>query len=227
MDVEIQQRAVEYSHIFGLDRDVRFALLEHMPILETAMQEETLKGTGQPLVEQTKSQKPSTASLLGTDVLLGTGKPSGTHNIMDLLGGLDLGGQGPAIASTVGVVKQPTTVDLLGDLFGNSPAVPSLNSTKMDPLTDLLRGPISQPIQASAPTFAAVPCYEKNGLKVTLYPLKESSTITQFKANFTSQSEVTNLLFQVAVPKVLFILLRLLNLRCKLQVETLSIQQRK
>jgi AP-1 complex subunit gamma-1 len=200
IDVEIQQRAVEYSQLFVLDRDTRFALLEHMPVLESALQEENLKGTGQPAPEQTKSQKPSTASLLGTETLLSGGK----DNIMDLLGGLNLGVQ-PVVANAP-AAKQATAVDLLGDLFGGGPqassTVPAASSPAkpaIDPLADLLGTGSSLSVPS---TFAPVTCYDKNGLTVTLQPLKESSIVTQFKATFASQNEITNLLFQVAVPKV-------------------------
>jgi AP-1 complex subunit gamma-1 len=201
IDVEIQQRAVEYSQLFALDRDTRFAFLEHMPVLGSALEEENLKGTGQPAPEQTKSQKPATVSLLGTETLLAV--PGGQENIMDLLGGLNLGAQ--PVAANATVPKQATAVDLLGDLFGGgssaptiAPAVSSTSKVAMDPLADLLGVSSS-----SSNTFAPVTCYDKNGLVVTLQPLKESSIVTQFKATFTSQSEITNLLFQVAVPKVL------------------------
>lgn len=44
--VEIQQRAVEYNQLHGLDRDTRIALLERVPVLESAIKEEDNKGRG-------------------------------------------------------------------------------------------------------------------------------------------------------------------------------------
>lgn len=46
INVEIQQRAVEYDELFKLDRNSRFALLERMPVLESALAAEELKGKG-------------------------------------------------------------------------------------------------------------------------------------------------------------------------------------
>ena len=57
MDNEIQQRAIEYSQLFGLDRDLRSALLENMPVLADAANEESLKGTGAPLLSSPPSKK--------------------------------------------------------------------------------------------------------------------------------------------------------------------------
>jgi AP-1 complex subunit gamma-1 len=49
MNVEIQQRAVEYDQIFLMDDQKRYALLERMPVLETAVAAEELKGKGAPI----------------------------------------------------------------------------------------------------------------------------------------------------------------------------------
>ncbi|KAI9197178.1 adaptin N terminal region-domain-containing protein [Polychytrium aggregatum] len=46
IDVEIQQRAVEYTSLFGLDREISVAILEGVPVLESALREEDLKGKG-------------------------------------------------------------------------------------------------------------------------------------------------------------------------------------
>jgi AP-1 complex subunit gamma-1 len=117
---------------------------------------------------------------------------------MDLLGGLDLTGT----STTIQPVKQVTNVDLLGDLFGTTsinPVVPLSAPRLADPLGDLLGGSLSTPVPP--PTFNAVSCYEKNGLTIMLQPLKDSASVTQLKATFTATTEITNVLFQVAVPK--------------------------
>lgn len=46
MSTELQQRAVEYTQLWTLDRIERLALLERVPVLESAEREEKLKGTG-------------------------------------------------------------------------------------------------------------------------------------------------------------------------------------
>ena len=116
---------------------------------------------------------------------------------MDLLGGLDLTGT----STTMQPVKQITNVDLLGNLFGTSsitPVVPVSTPRLVDPLPDLLGASLLTPVPH---TFVAISCYENNGLIIMLQPLKESTSVTQLKATFSATTEITNVLFQVAVPK--------------------------
>ena len=44
---------MEYTNLFSLERDSRIALLERMPVLESAMREESAKGTGAPVIAGT------------------------------------------------------------------------------------------------------------------------------------------------------------------------------
>ncbi|KAI8917709.1 Clathrin/coatomer adaptor, adaptin-like protein [Powellomyces hirtus] len=46
--LELQQRSVEFEQLLNLDRDARTALLERIPVLESAAKEEAKKGTGVP-----------------------------------------------------------------------------------------------------------------------------------------------------------------------------------
>ena len=87
--------------------------------------------------------------------------------------------------STSSMPKPATNaLDLLGDLFGSAPVV--------------------KEVAPPTKVFANVTCYSKNGLNVVITPLKESATVCQFKATFTTTSgDITNINFQVAVPKTL------------------------
>jgi hypothetical protein len=124
---------------------------------------------------------------------------------MDLLGGLDLSGAStiPAMAtsSAVSIPKQNTSVDLLGDLFGG-PAATAAVVAHVAPIVAA-----TAPIVPSSQGFAPIKCYDKNGLVVTLTPFKELSTLTQVKATFSSSDgkEISNILFQIALPKVSFL----------------------
>jgi AP-1 complex subunit gamma-1 len=51
MDMELQQRAVEYTTLWALSKDERLALLERVPMLESAVREEELKGRGGAVME--------------------------------------------------------------------------------------------------------------------------------------------------------------------------------
>ncbi|KAJ3095276.1 clathrin associated protein complex large subunit, partial [Physocladia obscura] len=75
IDVEIQARAVEFSAITDMDIDVKSGILERMPALDSALKEEEMKGTGEPIVRD--SQRPSTASV--------PSKPAATSAVQDLL----------------------------------------------------------------------------------------------------------------------------------------------
>lgn len=202
IDREIQKRAVEYGAIFTLDNESRVALLERMPVLESATKEEELKGTGTQTsaFEVNVSQVKVQENLLGDDLAglnLGPAdiaKPTG--NVMDLLAGISMQ---PAAGNTMNFTpnnptKPTNTMDLLGDLFGSTatkqaPMIPSQSSTQME--------------FPSLALPAALTCYEKNGLLVTLTPQKESATLLQVMVNFSSAKEtISNISFQVAVPKV-------------------------
>ncbi|KAJ3272010.1 clathrin associated protein complex large subunit [Terramyces sp. JEL0728] len=177
IDVEIQQRAVEYDEIYQLDLGTRQAVLEHMPVLESAVKEESLKGTGAAVQEAAPVKKDTGVNLLGDleGLAINPGVTSAPKpdDIMDLLGGLV-----PAATTVSPVRANSNAVDLLGDLFGSTPT------------------PAPTPV-----SYQPLKCYEKNGLLVTLLPNKESPTVTQVKANFSATTTINNLLFQVAVPK--------------------------
>lgn len=112
---------------------------------------------------------------------------------MDLFGGLGLGG-----ASKPSMTKQPasnqnTGVDLLGDLFGTGPAPTSQNSNITSTLKEYT-------------------CYSKNNLNITLTPqLRSTGTpYVDIIASFINvgTSPITNLVFQIAVPKSLKLLMQ-------------------
>lgn len=225
IDAEIQQRAIEYDQIFGLGKE-RAALLEKIPVLESALQEETLKGTGTALEPQAKDSSKTNELIGGGELLgnIGVAKPAGKEDIMDILGGLNLTGSASAPSP---VVTKANTVDLLGDLFGSGPTSSPGKSQSSQGVLDLLGSvpaSVPAPVAAVTPTFSTVACYEKNGLLVALLPFKESPIITQIKATFTSSVNISNLLFQVAVPKVFSILTRLLNCSCNQRVEIASLR---
>ncbi|KAJ3114180.1 clathrin associated protein complex large subunit [Phlyctochytrium bullatum] len=244
--VEIQSRAVEFGAISQLDRDTRFALLERMPVLESAVAEENLKGSGQPMPAAEGSKKSAGGAaanilglgddLAGLSIAEGSKKPDDIYNlvfgdanptsatspskaaapksdnIMDLLGGLGMSSSAPAPAA-----KPTAAADLLGDLFGGGSA-PAAAAPKaaVDPLGDLLGGAASKPAASTGgsllDSFGAAPaaaashqCYNKNGLIITLSPTRESNgTVTAVTASFKSTGpSITNIAFQVAVPKTL------------------------
>lgn len=154
MEVEIQQRAVEYTNLFSYD-SIRPAVLERMPIPEART-----------IIQNTSTDSPSTERASGGR----SGGPSDQDLLLDLMGvgtsggnsgnveQVDVMAQSPVTASSPAPPKQ-SNVDLLADLFGggspqpaSSPA-PSAPVSNSNNLMDLLGGETAttpQPPQSPA-----------------------------------------------------------------------------
>jgi hypothetical protein len=115
MDVEIQQRAMEFSQLFGLDKETLDALFERIPVLESAKLEDERKGRGE-IFGAVGSVSGSDAIQIsaGADDLLGMDVSSG--GLMDPLKDL-LGDSAP-------LQKAEKPADLLGDIFGSVKSKP-------------------------------------------------------------------------------------------------------
>ncbi|KAF9136713.1 clathrin associated protein complex large subunit [Mortierella sp. GBA39] len=111
IEVEIQQRAVEYTNLFLYD-DIRPAVLERMPVMqikETVVAGERLNSAAS---GNTSSQSAAPAGPSDQDLLLdlmGIGTSGGTTNAQISTGTPTISGNGPT-----------NNVDLLADLFGGS-----------------------------------------------------------------------------------------------------------
>ncbi|KAI8638021.1 adaptin N terminal region-domain-containing protein [Parasitella parasitica] len=155
MEVEIQQRAVEYTNLFSYD-SIRPAVLERMPVPESRA-----------IINHSAStDSPSVGHVSSSGARAG---PSDQDLLLDLMGVGTSGGGGGGMAEQADVVSQPpaatsspaqpkaSNVDLLADLFGggssqhtsSSPA-PATSSSLMD----LLGGETSaSPQPASSPSI--------------------------------------------------------------------------
>ncbi|XP_048448250.1 AP-1 complex subunit gamma-1-like isoform X2 [Rhincodon typus] len=106
IDVELQQRAVEYNALFKKFDHMRSALLERMPIME--------KVTNGP-TETAQTNGESEPTILEPKLVLSASQPSNQANdLLDLLGGSDVT---PAI-QTVPPSKPSTAGGELLDLLG-------------------------------------------------------------------------------------------------------------
>ncbi|KAI4830803.1 hypothetical protein KUCAC02_002410 [Chaenocephalus aceratus] len=179
IDVELQQRAVEYNALFKKYDHMRPALLERMPIMEkTATNGPTeivqTNGETEPSVVETKHLPPVT-------------QPANQANdLLDLLGGNDV----PVIQTTM--PTKPASaggelLDLLGDLSlsgGPTPApAPSVPSSQPSFLLD---GLSSQPLFNDIATAAIPPMtYQRHSscssspLAVNVVPALNQGTVTQ------------------------------------------------
>lgn len=87
MDIEIQQRSVEYSQFWSLSGDQRVALLEAIPVLESASKEEGQKGLGADPSFSPSNDNRNTADLIGGDSKPVVSKPK--DDLYDLMFGGD------------------------------------------------------------------------------------------------------------------------------------------
>ncbi|ORX46656.1 hypothetical protein BCR36DRAFT_585122 [Piromyces finnis] len=233
-DMEIQQRAVEYNEFLKLDEATITSLMERIPPLEGASKLLTSRKHGKSkdsiddgidLLDDIDNTNSSSGNLPSANDLLGLGAPAATapqnDNIMDLLGGLSLGGStmptvtptqnnsnamdllGSVSTSTPSTVKS-NSMDLLGDIFGNS------TNTNTTPVTNATASPINlmSPLSNSGLTPATNTrktyiAYEKNGLKLEFIPKQEPNNITLVKGIFSSNNTINQINLQIAVQKAL------------------------
>uniref|UniRef100_A0A8C2GUU0 AP-1 complex subunit gamma n=1 Tax=Cyprinus carpio TaxID=7962 RepID=A0A8C2GUU0_CYPCA len=189
IDVELQQRAVEYNALFKKYDHMRPALLERMPIMEKTAT------NGPSEIVQTNGETDST--ILDTKHLPSITQPASQANdLLDLLGGNDVV---PIIQTTV--PTKPASaggelLDLLGDLsLTGQPAPPFL-------LDGLTSQPLFNDIAAVIPPMTA---YNKNGLIIEFTfersnPNPNIAVITIHATNST-EADMTEFVFQAAVPK--------------------------
>ncbi|KAI0598119.1 Adaptor protein complex AP-1 gamma subunit [Biscogniauxia sp. FL1348] len=210
LDVEVQQRAVEYGNLFSYD-EIRRGVLEKMPPPQ-------IKEESRVLGEATKKTKKGAnrrSKLIA--------KPTTDQDLLDLMGD-----------STAAPIASPTNggqsnTDLLADILGGStasPASPPPQQSNTASIMDLFSqgptpsapspAPVSSgldmlgsigspppPQSAAAPAPAGLPCYDMNGLTVTLQLQRNAEGAVQVVGRFknTSGTQLSNVGLQAAVPK--------------------------
>ncbi|KAI1474215.1 Adaptor protein complex AP-1 gamma subunit [Daldinia eschscholtzii] len=209
LDVEIQQRAVEYGNLFAYD-DIRRGVLEKMPPPQ-------IKEESRVLGEAAK--KPKKGANRRSKLIA---KPTTDQDLLDLMGD-----------STTTPLASPTNggqsnTDLLADILGGSTASPQAASpppqqSNTASIMDLFsQGSSQSPAPASsglgdlaslgtpppqqaaaAPPPASIPCYDANGLNVTLQLQRNAEGVVQVLGRFrnTSGGLLSNVGLQAAVPK--------------------------
>lgn len=218
LDVEIQQRAVEYGNLFGQDQ-VRRGVLEKMPPPEIREEQRVLGEATKKRQSKIMKKKPAQAAT--EDLLLdlmGDSGPStqtnGTSNgtqSQDLLADI-LGGGGPSTSSPPPQTSTPgpqSNVANIMDLFNSGPSSsPAPTQSRPQPQAasmDLLGGvSAAQPSAPSAPSGpAAHPVYNKNDLQIA-FQMKRDANAIQLLARFRNTGNLSQLSavnLQAAVPK--------------------------
>ncbi|RVE61647.1 hypothetical protein OJAV_G00172610 [Oryzias javanicus] len=176
IDVELQQRAVEYNALFKKYDHMRAAVLERMPLIERNSSGNTNgEATGETITE-TNSSKAAQGERVPAPPQQQPAKQ--TYDLLDLLGGSSEPLQQIPAAQTLPI---STSGSAGGDLL------------------DLLGGLEPSPI-TPAPTATV---YEKDGVTLTLSceQQSDSSLAVTLTATNASESDISGFTLQAAVPK--------------------------
>lgn len=216
LDVEVQQRAVEYGNLFSYDQ-IRRGVLEKMPppqikeenrVLGEAAEKQRKKAN-----RRSRPIKPTEQDLLMD--LMGDSAPApapvngNASNNADLLADI-LGGTTSPPPSSATPTPQ-SNMSAIMDLFGSGPAqatpppaaaaAAAPPSSGLDLLDSMGSSSPAPPAEAAAP--AGFPCYNNNGLVVTIATQRNAEGIVQALARFRNASggPLSNVGLQAAVPK--------------------------
>ncbi|CAG8582449.1 15939_t:CDS:10, partial [Dentiscutata erythropus] len=186
IEVEIQQRAVEYGNLFKFE-SIRPAVLERMPIPE--VKEEVVRPTE------------DTGSLLDD---IGASSSNGGIDTL-----VDFGGNNPVQSKQHAPENNQSTVDILADIFGSGSTTTTTTTPPVTPAGIRHAPENNKPnVDILADIFGSdqYVAYNKNGFKITLNPSKDptNSNILNIEVTFHNIGvgvTIQNLLFQAAVPK--------------------------
>lgn len=217
LDVEVQQRSVEYGNLFGYD-GVRKGVLERMPPPEIREEQRVLgEATRKRHSKVPAKKKPSQITeqdmlldLMGGDSGMPAPGTSATMNgsqnnnadlLADILGGSDTVSspvQHTGPAATNGQAEPQSNMDSIMDLFGSQPpAQPPQQSASAS--NDILGGFGG----ASPPAQQAHTAYNQNNLLLT-FSVQRNAQAIQVNARFRNTSNFDTLgsvNLQAAVPK--------------------------
>ncbi|KAL2268547.1 hypothetical protein VTJ83DRAFT_3393 [Remersonia thermophila] len=218
LDVEVQQRAVEFSNLFSYDQ-IRAGVLEKMPppqIKESSrVLGEAAKKTNKAANRKSKVVKPKEEDLL-FDLMGDSSAPApavapvnGGGNA-DLLADI-LGGTSSPPPAATSPPPGPSNVASIMDLFSQGPAstpspapAPAAAPPSIDLFGAAAPAPAPTPAPAAAPAPAGHPCYDNNGLNVTIQVQRNAEGAIQAVARFRNAGaggQLSNVGLQAAVPK--------------------------
>lgn len=224
LDVEVQQRAVEYSNLFNYD-EIRRGVLEKMPPpqikessrvlgenMTTAKKSAKTNNRKSKIVKQTEQDL--LLDLMGDSAPSAPSPPAGSqNNNADLLADILSGGNGMASpAPTSGSPAPQNNMSAIMDLFGSSaPATATPPPAAASPApaglpTDLFSSSSTPPVQ-QAPPAAAGPvgaaCYNGNGIDITIATQRNAEGAVQAMARFRNigGAPISGVGLQAAVPK--------------------------
>ncbi|KAI0124347.1 adaptin N terminal region-domain-containing protein [Xylariales sp. AK1849] len=216
LDVEVQQRAVEYGNLFAYD-EIRRGVLEKMPA-PLITESSRVFGEAATKTKKAANRKPKLVAKPTTDQdlldLMGdvtsssalasptNGGTSNTDLLADILGGTS----SPAPQSAGSSAPPQSNVSSIMDLFSQGPSgSPAPAATPASSGLDIFGGmgtPPPQP-QAVPQAPAGIPCYDANGVNVTLSLQRNAEGAVQVSGRFRNSSgvQISNAGLQAAVPK--------------------------
>jgi AP-1 complex subunit gamma-1 len=206
LDVEVQQRAVEYGNLFSFDQ-IRRGVLEKMPPPQIKEESRVLgpAPTKKSKANNRKSKviKPTEQDLInimdGPASSPANGAP--TTSNADLLSDI-LGGASTPAPTSASPAPQQSNMSSIMDLFDSGPGAsssPAPQSSNVD-----IMGSMSTPPPQARATPAGLACYDANDLNVTFQIQRNSEGIIQATARFRNTSgsaSLSNVGLQAAVPK--------------------------
>ena len=216
LSVEIQQRAVEYTNLFGYDQ-IRRGVLERMPAPEIREEQRVLGAPAKKRQSKvlrgksTKASKPAEHDLLldlmGGDEAPVTSPTSNGSNTAELLADI-LGGDSGMSSPAPAPAQNSMNTNSIMDMFGSNGGSPSPQPQPSSAFVDLLGGGAAAPSPSSSPAPGSVSTpahtvYNKDGLSLAL-AVQRSGNNAQIMARFRNESNFdrfTNVGLQAAVPK--------------------------
>uniref|UniRef100_H3CR83 AP-1 complex subunit gamma n=1 Tax=Tetraodon nigroviridis TaxID=99883 RepID=H3CR83_TETNG len=195
IDVELQQRAVEYNALFKKYDHMRAAVLERMPVIEKTQSNggssgESAKDSQPVKLKPGESQPPQPPA-------------SQVCDLLDLLGDSGLNQQSglaaPALVPGTANTAGGELLDLLGGLeLEPTPAAPDAHTH-----TCFFCVGVEPTGCVWATAAAALPVYDKDGVTLTMSCDKQSEaglTVTLTASNST-EADISSFMLQAAVPK--------------------------
>lgn len=208
LDVEVQQRAVEYGNLFSFDQ-IRRGVLEKMPPPQIKEESRVLgpAPTKKSKAANRKSKvvKPSEQDLL--DLMdapaAATSQANGSQaSNSDLLA--DILGGGPSSNTSTSPQPQQSNTSSIMDLFGSGPGQSGSPAAPYSSGLDVLSQTSSPAQQQQSQAAANLACYNANDLEITFQLQRNAEGMIQATAKFQNKSSsatLSNVGLQAAVPK--------------------------
>lgn len=205
LNVELQQRAVEYGNLFDHE-SVRQGVLERMPPPEIKEENRVLGPTTKITKhKKKKSEAENLLDLLGDDTSTAVSTNEPTSTSMDLL--QDLFTPTTASNATVPTTSSRSATNDILDLFGSSASQPAAAPAPQISNVDLFSSsPATKTtaVATSAAQYPLVTAFTKADLLLTMQPSQDSSNpgLIKITAKFKNNGDqVSELNLQAAVPK--------------------------